>query len=650
MKTKILALIISILCLSMIFVACAEECEAHVDADNNGVCDNCEATVETQAEAETGSESESESEVATEAETMAPCDPHKDADADKKCDNCGGAVVTIIEYVTTAQGERVEMVVNTIPEASASEYLDTKVDYEFLSSSSSIKVKGARQQYLGTVWYVVITEVDEDEVETKTHQIIDISTVDIATGYFKVLWQGTDNKVEDKDGNSVDVKYAVSFGTQWFKVDETKTVVTVENGETTRETIPSHSVYTLAGDQIGKTWTYDEEEGLSYEAPVYAGYTNGLSYITYYGKSYAIDPETQALVYSEDTNTIVARPAMDEILGDFGYIFDGDNCYVYDLTKWIEKAYVYKAESRYEDVKYNVLQNGNVLMTAVARIPDNSVSFDYIEGNNKYDMIYIIIDPTAKTATPVEFGYMIKEIEPVGEEGFTAAAANLNVAVVYPVVDGYVNSNGEMYLLVDNDLKIACQVEEIGTLVADGIYLRTVTVGSQTLYELVDVDGNHIRYIQNYNNYAKHIEIDGDFYDYNYKLLVDRSEYISVTSYGSYYVLKEEIPAENEEDPATVKTYIYIPGKAPVEFVENTDETKHDWAVQFSYGYYTVHYTVTEKVDGEDVEVDVFELYAPDGSIFFSTKGERITGMNFADMIIITKDAEGNEVFNILQK
>lgn len=642
MKTKILALIISILCLSMIFVACAETCEAHVDADKNGVCDNCEATVETETQAETNSETETE-EQTTEAETMAPCDPHKDADADKVCDSCGNAVVTIVEYVTVGQATPDEMVVNPIPEANASDYIDSQYN-EFLSSDSSIKVVGERQWAQGSIWYVVITKENKDLTKTKTHQLIDIYTVDEETGYFNVIWEGTETKSVDTD-STVEVTYAVTRNTYFFMITEHEKVTSVEDGITTTDT---YALYTYAGQQIGEDWAYDEEEGEAYE-PATTSTANGLVFVEYYDVAYVIDPETDEIIYSENKNTIVSRPVMDKVVGDYGYIFNGNDCFVYDLTKWIEKAYVYKAESRYEDVKYSVLQNGNVLMTAKTRLPDNSVSFDYIDGNYKYDLVYIVIDPAAKTATPVEFGYKVVGLEPVGETGFKAAAEELNIVVVNPVVDRHVNTNATMYLLVDNDLKVVCQIENLGTLVADGLYVRTIELGTQLIYELVDANGNHVRYLQDNNSYGKHIVIDGDFYDYNYNLLVDFSEYKSVTSHGTYYTLLEEIPGKTEEDPVTTKTYIYIPGKAPVEVAENEDENKHDWAIQYSNNYYTVHYTVTEKVDGESVEVDVFELYSPDGSIFFSVKGETIVGINFTEMLIATRDADGQNAYYVIQ-
>ena len=88
MKTKLILLIISILCLSVLLVACDEPCETHVDENGDAACDVCGEAVETQTESETE----------TETETEGICD-HTDVDADKLCDNCGKAVVVIVERV-----------------------------------------------------------------------------------------------------------------------------------------------------------------------------------------------------------------------------------------------------------------------------------------------------------------------------------------------------------------------------------------------------------------------------------------------------------------------------------------------------------------------------------------------------------------------
>jgi hypothetical protein len=378
-------------------------------------------------------------------------------------------------------------------------------------------------------------------------------------------------------------------------------------------------------------------------------------YVDYYDITYVIDSETYDLVYSESTDTIAKRPMMDLVVGDYGYVLkDNGDYYVYDLTKWIEVTYIYKVESRYENVKYFVLQNGNVLMTASVRLPGGSVSFDYLDNGDKYDLVYVMIDVAAKTSTPVEFGYVVETVAPA-EEGFTAAAAKLNVFTVAPVVDGYVDDNAEMTLLVDNDLKIVCQVEDLGVLVADGLFVREINFfNGFTGYELVDATGKHIRYLNGYDQ-SGHIIVGNKFYSYNYELLVDMDDYYSRKAFGNYYVLVKEIevPGETEDDPVTYEyeSYIYIPGKAPQKAPVNEDETKLNWTIEYKSGYYMVTYTVEEEVEGELVEVEVVELYSPNGSMFFTVEDEKIVQVSISEelSIVLTRNAKGEQIYNIIQ-
>ena len=655
MKTKILALIISILCLSMIFVACAEECEAHVDADKDGVCDNCEATVEKEGEPEieTGSASETETTVETEAETKAPCEAHKDADADKICDACGGAIVTIVEYVTVEQDTRVEMVVNPIPDAPASDYIDSQFTPDFLSSTSSIKINGnINNTAADSIVYTTIQTENEDLSTTTTHQIIDIATVDKATGYFKVLWQGTES-LETVDTTTTRTTYSVSLSSYWYTITKTVAVTTPEDGT---ETTVQKQLYTYTGKAIGETWTKSEDDPY-FSEPSYTTVGGPEVYVDYYDITYVVDRESYDLVYSESTLTITRRPVMDKIVGDYGYIRKNNEYYVYDLTKWIEIDYLYKAESRYEDVEYYVLENGNVLMTATTRLPDGVASYDYMNGGAKYDLVYVMIDVAAKTSAPVEFGYVIQSLVPV-TEGLKDSAPALNVATVYTVVDGYVNYNDYKTLLVDNELKVVCEVPELGRLVADGLYVKSTTFPNGTsVYELIDADGKHVRYLTDtaYYSYNGHIEQDNKFYSFNYELLVDLADYYTYTNYGSYYKLVKqiEIPGETEIDPVTYEyeTYIYIPGKAPVRVAQENDETKDNLSISYASGYYTVHYTVEEVVNEVPETHNVYELYTPDGNMFFSVKDEYVVNVGLDGEInaVLTRDAEGQQFYYVIQ-
>ena len=603
MKTKIFALIISILCLSMIFVACAQECTEHVDDDNDGVCDNCEATVEI----ETGEETE----------TIAPCEIHKDADADKTCDACGRAVITIVEYVTEEQETRQEMVVNPIPETPATNYIDsTFKGNEYLNLNSSVKIKGSVQYdnynndtYLHTIEY--------DSISGNTmHQVIDISKFDAETGYFKVLWSGTSN-------NSMGVTYYINMGQYYFTVKKT----TVDGFGTTLES-QAHA-YTYTGESFGKTWVYSEQDTY-YQAPEHDYYLNSYdapeAYYNYYGTTYVFEKATAKLIYSEDARTIKARPVMDTIMGDYGYHCNTNgDLYIYDLTKWREVTYIYKAESKYTTPRYFVLETGKVLMTAFVALPNESVSFDCVVSGVKYDMEYIMIDVATQTGTPVEVGYYIDSWTPAGE-GYTDAAAGLYVVTVYPVFEGYINVNEPMTLLVDGDLKVVCQIADLGRLVADGLYIRNQKFfNEKDIYELVDATGKHVDYL-NSGDLNGHIIADNKCYTYTGELLVDLDGYYNVDKsyydyHGyNYYILTKEVRALNGE--TIYEKYLYVFGKTPIRLPQNDDEyNKDNWNIFYAEDYYMVSYSTS-------TEGYVASFYSLNGTCFFTLSGEEFYSMN----------------------
>ena len=96
MKNRFLALIAALLCICMLFVSCSEDielCTTHADANDVGLCDNCEATFVKQA----------------------PCTTPADANGDGVCDSCGKHAYVIPEALPTPELP-VEMVVTPFPQ------------------------------------------------------------------------------------------------------------------------------------------------------------------------------------------------------------------------------------------------------------------------------------------------------------------------------------------------------------------------------------------------------------------------------------------------------------------------------------------------------------------------------------------------------
>ena len=85
MKTKVLALILAILCFSMSVVACNSECTAHIDENKDAKCDKCEAAI---ACAEHVDEDKNLACDVCTADLTPACAKHVDANNDNKCDVC----------------------------------------------------------------------------------------------------------------------------------------------------------------------------------------------------------------------------------------------------------------------------------------------------------------------------------------------------------------------------------------------------------------------------------------------------------------------------------------------------------------------------------------------------------------------------------
>ena len=113
MKTKLISLLIALLCMTMLLVSCSDPCVEHIDADNDGICDveGCEDAVKKPEVAE---------------------HEHADANADGVCDteNCGTVIITnvvdnIVEIIVpTKPEEKVPMVVKPIPVANRADYIE----------------------------------------------------------------------------------------------------------------------------------------------------------------------------------------------------------------------------------------------------------------------------------------------------------------------------------------------------------------------------------------------------------------------------------------------------------------------------------------------------------------------------------------------
>lgn len=654
MKTKILALIISILCLSVLLVACDEPCETHVDENKDGVCDKCEATVETETETETETEiicDEHKDEdadktcdacgkavvivteyvtQATETETEINCDVHVDTDADKVCDVCSKAVVVIVEKVTAEDETKVDMIVNEIPETSKVEdYVNVELPtYDALSNAAEI-VGLDRDSITGHF----ACKVTGDEGSEK------YTVFDLTTG---TAIKSVTNITETDYKKS----YSVSFSEYWFTITATEETYGFDYEGDPYLDSRKHTVdvYTYTGEQIGTSYV-DEEGSLFTYTPAYEDEVgdDALVYVVYQETYYVIDTNTYGIIYTCAPEKMVYRPEFDVVVGDYGYVYTGGSpasgFNVYNMTKWIECVYSYTAPSRYNNASLAVLDNGNVLVWATVELPINAVSYDIVSGGTKYDMVYTILDPIKGTETAVEFGYRIASVTPISAEGFyTAAAADYNTALVYPVENGYVNTNAPMTLIVDNELNIICELnlDTAATLVSKNVFLQRISFNDgKSAYELVDVNGNHVGYVSiNTDAEVGYTHMNGVFMDYSGVETFDANEYTvyaDMREYG-YLILYKDI-TEAVDDPETFevdetlvvrKYFLYNPrtGLQPI------DSDKDNWTIEHVTDYgYQVSYTELR----DEMDVTVYKFYSVDNTFLFESEGELVYDTHYDD-------------------
>ncbi len=611
MKTKIFALILTVLCLSLILVACDKPCETHKDENNDALCDVCGEAVEQE----------------TETETEGVCD-HVDADADKTCDACGKGIVTIVEQLPAETEVPVDMVVNPIPEGGANGYLNTELsDYEFLKDSIKLEnVVDNNGNYAVTV---------NGEIGTRTFAVVDLS----ASGTAVIK-----NETEPKDETGATrTEIEIELYDEWFIVKKiTKARVDGSSPAYFDEQVKIViDVYTYANEKIGETYTWEPAQNLtdSFVAPVDMNLAHiNECYVSFNDMIYVIDVETDKIIHTSLPDTLVERPEMDEIVGNYGYVIDVDGVYVYDLTKWISCVYSYEYPTKFEDANAAVLANGKILVYASVQLADSAVSYDYLESGSKYDLVYIMIDAKTGEEKAVEFGYKIDSVSRIeeGDAMFTEKAVGLNVFTVSLVEDGYINSANTKDLVVDNELKIVATVAVYGdVLVDDDLYIREVTFNDgRMVYELVNSNGEHVDYLPITSNIAEGYKIIGNvLWSYDNKEIIDFDDYSNhMDVLPGYAILAEEI-IENDVPTGNYKVYSYIPGGVP----QQIDTSKNTIIKAHGIGY-EVSYT---KTNADDTTVTEYALYNARNEQIYSGATSEILDISYVGDNVIVETVDG---------
>lgn len=500
MKNKIFALLATILCLTLLLVSCGE-CE-HVDEDQNNICDKCEAVVK--------------------------C-VHTDADNNDVCDACGVAVVKV-----EVPKEISDLVIKPIPEGSG-----TLTDYALGTyPSNSVSINAATEVVIDMENMKGDPDIIQDgetlilayAVEKETTAATDTAPARYTTTYFvydaynnNVLYTASTGEYERNSGPAKDYEIAINkFGFVVASYEMTKVPVTPATDPVTYypESNCSFAInyYTYADvanpfftetknfvrpteiDEIDEyrdnLMAYQMELGAKLNAIKEAPEVeNGIYYLEIEDTTYAIDAETCKFLTKGDSLTFVKRPVFTSTKGNIAYVDAGNAVYIYDITNWFECIYVYEkpqGQSPMSDLNnWFVLDNGNVFTQSINMLDSNAKKYDFMMVIYKFDVVYTLIDVTAKTETEVDFGYIVGNcangdvLDTLYKDGIE------NVMTAFKIVDGQIDMSEPIALIVKNDLTIEAGFDttpvfgqqNLLTIVGDNRYVTWFKYGADDAYE-----------------------------------------------------------------------------------------------------------------------------------------------------------------------
>ncbi len=494
MKTKIFALIVAILCFSVLFAACSNEtCEEHIDEDGDAFCDVCDAEIE------------SDEESTTKETEAAPCEEHKDEDANKLCDACGAALVYISEQVKPETETKVPTVVNPIPEdANIADYIDLDFKEEVIKSFD--RIDGTEYTGFSNVYSA------EHGIEVRL-----VSQGELDSDDYYVVWDTANReKLIDKIYKKQNVQTSIVFYDDYFEV------------RNVADESASFANYTYSGDLIGAKLEWRASKGSVQDFILenvlltkIATETYDVIYLKDHdGSVYTIDAEDDKLMDFGEMreDTLIARPDFDHEQNNIGYVVENGKVYAYDLTKWIDCIYSYEIPGYFEQSDAFVLANGDLLIQGIVTLADDAVSYDIVLEGKKIDIRYVLVDISELNAKSVEFGHIIGGVVPKqDDDGYTDKVQNLFMVIC--LENQRVDLNGMKYLVVDNDLTVKAELTDYmdqgSELIADGLVL------THTVYGNTSVD---LRVIKDLTGESKDVRIP-----------------YGATVYGTYIVYEDEV-------------------------------------------------------------------------------------------------------------
>ncbi|MBR2929777.1 MAG: hypothetical protein IKC32_00975 [Clostridia bacterium] len=435
------------------------------------------------------------------------CEAHADEDKNRACDNCGIPVYTVVERVPTDEAA-VEMVVTPIPTDKKLGDL-YKTDYEenpkvgdftliedFTLGDVINRFDNDRYIFYGYTEQTAGTETTlENWTDTSypTGYLDDDKYIDhwciydVLGGETCFSLAGREYTIQELwDGHVDDVSCTESMG-EFLNMREYRWTKD-ENGYWSQKEIDTYRFFN--GDLIISSEETGVDSDLSFS---WYGDRNGIEYYEISGNMYAISFDEDKIIHKEDMDSFVFRPDFDYVTDTHGYLYSGGKLLVYDLSKWIECVYSYELP---DGASYFYLADGNILIQRVVILPDSAKNYDYTDGT-KYDLVYTLIDPIAKTETEIEFGYYVNYSDVyVDDYGFVDSVKNiLNVSIIENK-----NLGKKVDLACDSSLGIIAEIDavlpelvESVILVADGVFMGDIVYGDGSLVTaLFDAEGNRL--------------------------------------------------------------------------------------------------------------------------------------------------------------
>lgn len=537
------------------------------------------------------------------------CDGHADADKNLACDKCGTPVLTIVEKVPTD-----ETVVNTvIVEVPNNKDFSTIFNGSYESDTmvpttahtqNAFYDEGLEIERVYDNTYVITSPakttypdyVEGGELPTPitTYESIRIYNAATATDVVEIMRESL-YVTYDVDVIRYDELFPVLF-----KVTKTETTPSEDPLVLPTVTV-TDKYYTLTGELVATSTTLEECDIISYSI------VDDQYYVEIGNKVYVIDAEANKVAYTFEKNLFIPRPEFDEVVGNYAYVITGENVLVYDYTKWIECTFRYELPAHYTATYAFVLENGNILVQAIAPVAQSSVNYDLLEEGVKYNIDYILVDVAAKTSTNVEFGYFIQDVDAVSAEDSEYTDTVKNVVSVQEIVNKKLGKERTFY--TDNALKILgaldmvlpdAQIVDMYT-VATNTYLATLVYGEETYVEqLYNEKGELIATLPNDAVVYERYIISGEkIYDLSMNLLYDVAEngYTIAAAFERYVMLYD----------SEYNSYFYTVGSVEPRLMSVAaviDETTGNATLQGIANYsddYFVIYT-TSIVGGESTD------------------------------------------------